>query len=292
MGLGIRYKVPFFIMCQLIRINVEHKKCKVIFLLVAKPTILKVIFLGTGTSQGVPVIGCHCKVCKSEDPRDERLRTSIYIETQGKAFVIDTGPDFRQQMLTNGIDDLDAILFTHEHKDHVAGLDDVRAFNYILGRHMDVYAEDRVQKALKREFAYVFADKKYPGVPQIELHLIHNEAFEIQGVPISPIRVMHHKLPVLGFRLRNFAYLTDLKSIPEQEKTKLQNLDCLVITALRKEPHISHMNLDEALECIEELKPRKAYLTHISHKFGLHAEESPLLPEHVEIAYDGLKLEL
>jgi phosphoribosyl 1,2-cyclic phosphate phosphodiesterase len=249
---------------------------------------LKVTVLGTGTSQGVPVIACDCKVCSSTDTRDKRLRTSVMVETKGKTIVIDTGPDFRQQMLTYSVRDLTAVLFTHEHKDHVAGLDDVRAFNFKLKRHIDVYAEQRVQEAIKREYAYIFAENKYPGVPQIKMHPIVNESFQIEGVDIAPIRAYHHQLPIFGFRFNEFAYLTDVKTVPEDEKYKLRNLEVLILTALRKEEHISHMNLDEALQLIDEVKPDVCYLTHLSHTFGLHAAEEAKLQANVRIAYDGL----
>jgi phosphoribosyl 1,2-cyclic phosphate phosphodiesterase len=249
---------------------------------------MKVTVLGSGTSQGVPVIACDCSVCSSADTRDKRLRTSVMIETKGKVFVIDTGPDFRQQMLTYKVKDLTAVLFTHEHKDHVAGLDDVRAFNFKLKRHVDVYAEQRVQESLQREYAYIFAENKYPGIPQINMHTIQNKPFSIEGIDIIPIRAYHHKLPVFGFRIHNFAYLTDVKTVPEAEKSKLEKLEVLILTALRKEEHISHMNLKEALELISEIRPRICYLTHLSHTFGLHAEEEVRLPPGVKIAYDGL----
>jgi phosphoribosyl 1,2-cyclic phosphate phosphodiesterase len=251
---------------------------------------LKITILGTGTSQGVPVIACSCPICLSNDPRDKRLRASVMIETEGKIFIIDSGPDFRQQMLRENVKNITAILFTHEHKDHVAGLDDVRAFNFILGKHIDVYAEVRVHEAIKREFAYIFADYKYPGVPQVNMHLIDNSVFEIEGIRIQPVRAFHHELPVFGFRIGTIAYLTDIKTIPENEKIKLKDLDILIINALRKEEHISHLNLQEALNLINELKPKRAYLTHLSHRFGLHATEEVLLPSNVKIAYDGLKL--
>jgi phosphoribosyl 1,2-cyclic phosphate phosphodiesterase len=251
---------------------------------------MKITVLGSGTSQGVPVIACDCDVCTSIDPRDKRLRTSVMIETNGKVFVIDTGPDFRQQMLTNKVKDLTAVLFTHEHKDHVAGLDDVRAFNFKLKRHIDVYAEQRVQESLQREYAYIFAENKYPGIPQINMHTIQNKPFTIDGIGIIPIRAYHHKLPVFGFRIHNFAYLTDVKKVPEAEKSKLEKLEVLILTALRKEEHISHMNLKEALELISEIRPRLSYLIHMSHTFGLHAEEEAHLPPDVKIAYDGLTL--
>jgi phosphoribosyl 1,2-cyclic phosphate phosphodiesterase len=250
----------------------------------------KITFLGTGTSQGVPVIACDCRVCQSNDERDKRLRSSIMIEIKDQVFVIDTGPDFRQQMLRQNVKNLTAVLFTHEHKDHVAGLDDVRAFNFILDKRIDVYAESRVQEALQREFAYIYAENKYPGIPQINMHLIDNNLFEIEGIKILPVRAYHHKLPVFGFRFGNFAYLTDVKTIPDEEKEKLRHLDILVLTTLRKEEHLSHLNLNEALILVEELKPRMAYLTHLSHRFGLHAEEEALLPGNVRIAFDGLHL--
>lgn len=249
---------------------------------------IKVTVLGSGTSQGVPVIGCNCRVCSSDDPRDKRLRTSIMIEVEGKLFVIDTGPDFREQMLRYQVKDLTAILYTHEHKDHIAGLDDVRSFNIQLGKYIDVYAEKRVQKAIKRDFSYIFAGLKYPGIPKINMHRIENRAFLIEGVSFLPVRVLHHKLPVFGFRIGNFAYLTDLKTVPDEEKEKLQNLDVLIVDALRIEEHISHMNLKEALELIEELSPGKAYLIHLSHAFGLHAEIEEKLPPYIRITYDGL----
>lgn len=254
-------------------------------------TKTKITFLGTGTSQGVPIIACGCEVCLSGDQRDKRLRSSVLVQINKLNIVIDTGPDFRQQMLNTGIQNLSAVLFTHEHKDHVAGLDDVRPFNFINRRAVDIYAETRVQESLKREYAYIFSENPYPGIPEINMHLIDERPFFIDGVEIIPIRVMHHLLPVLGFRIGNFAYLTDMKTLPINEEAKLQNLDALVLTSLRKEPHISHMNLDEALELSEKLKPRRTYLTHLSHRFGLHAEEQQKLPENVFIAYDGLMIE-
>lgn len=251
---------------------------------------MKITLLGTGTSQGVPVIACSCKVCLSDDPRDRRLRSSILVEDDETIIVIDTGPDFRQQMLRNNVKDLTGVLFTHEHKDHVAGLDDVRAFNFILKKQIDVYAEKRVEEALKREYAYIFAKEKYPGVPQINMHLIKNQQFKIGAVDILPIRGYHYRLPVFGFRIGNFAYLTDVKSVPDSEIYKLRNLDVLILTALRKQEHLSHMNLDEALNLIKKVQPEKTYLTHLSHAFGLHVEEEKHLPEHVRIGYDGLVL--
>lgn len=249
-----------------------------------------ITFLGTGTSQGVPVISCNCEVCSSSDPRDNRLRTSVLVEIGDHTIVIDTGPDFRQQMLSNKVSNLSAVLFTHEHKDHVAGLDDVRPFNFIHKKAIDVYAEKRVQDAIRREYAYIFAEYQYPGIPQINMNLIHNTPFVIRDIEVIPIRVMHYKLPILGYRIEDFCYLTDVKTIPNSEFDKLKNIQVLVINALRKEEHISHLNLKEALALIEKIKPQKAYLTHLSHRFGRHAIEEPKLPKNVFIAYDGLQI--
>jgi phosphoribosyl 1,2-cyclic phosphate phosphodiesterase len=254
---------------------------------------MKVRVLGSGTSQGVPVIACQCEVCVSKDPKDNRKRTSILIEEKGKTIVVDTGPDFRQQMLDGKVMNLDAVLFTHEHKDHVAGLDDVRAFNFKSGgKDMDVYASPRVQKALKREFSYVFADYKYPGVPQINLLEIGTDPFIVEGIKVIPIEVMHYKLAVKAFRIGNFAYVTDANYISEKEKAKLFDLDVLILTALRIEKHISHYNLEEAIELIQELKPKKAYLTHISHLMGKHKNVGEILPSDIYLCYDGLELKI
>ncbi len=253
---------------------------------------MRVTFLGTGTSQGVPVIACMCRVCSSADARDKRLRASIHIDDDGKSFVIDSGPDFRQQMLRQNINDITALLFTHEHKDHIAGMDDIRAFNYILEKKIDVYASPQVQKTMKREFPYVFARKKYPGVPEINLHTIYNKPFEIEGTKFTPIEVMHYKLPVFGFRINNFTYITDANFIDSKEKEKIKGCEILVLNALRKEKHVSHYNLEEALELIEELKPGKTYLTHISHQLGLHIEVEKELPANVFCAYDGLQIKV
>lgn len=249
-----------------------------------------ITFLGTGTSQGVPVISCDCEVCSSSDPRDNRLRTSVLVEIDDRTFVVDTGPDFRQQMLSNKVRKVSAVLFTHEHKDHVAGLDDVRPFNFIHKKAIDVYAEKRVQEALRREYAYIFAEYQYPGIPQINMNLINHTPFFIQDIEVIPIRIMHYQLPILGYRIKDFCYLTDVKTIPDSEFEKLKNIKILVINALRKEEHISHLNLKEALTLIERIKPQKAYLTHLSHRFGKHAVEEPKLPENVSIAYDGLRI--
>lgn len=253
---------------------------------------MKITFLGTGTSQGVPVIGCGCKVCLSADERDKRLRSSVLVEQGEQVVVIDTGPDFRQQMLSAGLAKLNAVLFTHEHRDHISGLDDIRAFNYIQKSPMDVYGEKRVMRALNSGFPYVFAEKKYPGIPQVIMHTISNELFQIGELEVIPIRMMHYRLPVLGFRLGDFAYLTDGNYIPEGEKEKLFGVKYLVINALRRETHISHFTLSEAISLIEELSPRMGYLTHISHQMGPYADLEKELPAGIQAAYDGLELEL
>lgn len=248
---------------------------------------MKLTFLGTGTSQGVPVIGCNCEVCTSLDPRDSRLRSSVLIEVDGVNIVIDTGPDFRQQMLRERVQKVDAVIFTHEHKDHTAGLDDVRAFNFKHKMDMPIYAEARVMNQLKQEFSYAFGDSKYPGVPRLEPVIINEEPFEIQGVKIIPIRGFHHKLPVLGYRIGNLAYITDVNLLEKSSLDKLKGLDVLVINALRKEKHISHYTLDEALDVARLLQPKKTYLTHLSHLMGLQSAVEAELPEDVNVAYDG-----
>lgn len=253
---------------------------------------MKITFLGTGTSQGVPVIGCPCIICQSKDENDKRLRSSVLIETQGKTFVIDTGPDFRQQMLRAEVKELDAVVFTHEHKDHIAGFDDIRAFNFIQKKKMDVYASFRVQDALRREFAYVFSEFKYPGVPEINLHLLENRLTNIQGVDFLPIEVMHYKMSVYAFRVGDFTYITDANFIAEEEKEKIKGSKVIVVNALRRETHISHYTLQQAIDLMQELKPEKAYLTHISHQLGLHAEVQKELPQGIELAYDNLVINL
>ena len=253
---------------------------------------INVTFLGTGTSQGVPVIACDCEVCQSSDPRDNRLRCSIHIEVEDKSIVVDTGPDFRQQMLRANVRELDAVLMTHEHKDHLAGMDDIRAFNFKQRQKMNVYATERVQQALKREFYYVFDDNKYPGVPEIELHSIRNEPFQVDEIPVIPIEVMHYRMPVLGFRIGDFTYITDAKTISEKEIEKIKGSKYLVLNALRKQDHISHLTLDEAIELSKQINPEVLYLTHISHLMGKHEDVQSTLPEGVEIAYDGLRISL
>jgi len=253
---------------------------------------LTVTFLGTGTSQGVPVIGCECEVCSSIDFQDNRLRSAIHIAVDGLSLVVDTGPDFRQQMLRNRVKILDAILFTHAHKDHTAGMDDIRSFNFLQERDMPIYARQDVISQLKDEFAYVFAESKYPGVPRVKVNEIKNVPFRIGDTLITPIEVMHHKLPVLGFRINDFTYITDANYISDEEKEKIKGSKVLVLNALQKKPHISHFTLAEALELIEELTPEKAYLTHISHKLGLHRDVKNELPENVELGWDGMKIEI
>ena len=251
---------------------------------------MKITFLGTGTSQGVPVIACECKTCLSADSHDKRLRTSLLLETNDTTLVFDAGPDFRQQMLREHIKKLDAIVLTHEHKDHISGMDDVRAFNYKCQDAIDIYSEERVQKAIQKEYSYVFSDIQYPGIPKMRLNLITDRQFEIKEIKITPIRVFHYRLPVFGFRIGNFAYITDANYIPEESKEKLFGVKYLVINALRKEKHISHFNLREAIDFIREISPKKAYITHISHQMGFHEEVSKELPPEIMLAYDGLSV--
>ncbi len=253
---------------------------------------MKITFLGTGTSQGVPVIGCRCEVCQSLDFRNKRLRTSIRVEISGQSFVVDTGPDFRQQMLRENVQRLDAVIFTHAHRDHTAGLDDVRAYNFMQNSDMPVYGRQEVLDQLKMEFAYAFAKDAYPGLPRITLNQIDERPFELNGVPITPLPVLHLRLPVLGFRFGNFSYITDANIIPDETLGRLKGTEVLVLNALQIESHVSHFNLSEALAMIDRIKPAKAYLTHISHKLGLHGAVEKKLPENVSLAYDGLQVEL
>jgi phosphoribosyl 1,2-cyclic phosphate phosphodiesterase len=250
-----------------------------------------ITFLGTGTSQGVPVIACGCEVCTSADARDKRLRSSILVEGD-KTVVIDSGPDFRYQMLRAKVQHLDALVFTHEHKDHVAGMDDIRAFNYKQNSPIDVWAEERVQLAIKKEFHYIFTEFKYPGIPQINLNTIINEPFLIGNIKFTPIEVMHYKLPVKGFRINDFTYITDAKTIAESEKELIKGSSILVINALQKQTHISHFTLDEAIAFAQEIGAERTYFTHISHRLGKHEDISKDLPLGIELAYDGLKLEI
>lgn len=251
-----------------------------------------VTFLGTGTSQGVPVIACGCVVCRSQNPKDYRLRASLLIESTEAKVVIDSGPDFRQQLLRENLKTLDAVVFTHEHKDHLAGLDEVKAFNYLNKMRMPVYATERVQSALKREFEYIFSEEKYPGIPEIDLHTIGDKSFQIKDIEFLPIDVVHYKLPVKAFRINDFTYITDANFISEVEKQKIKGSKIIVVNALRKEKHVSHFTFQEAIDLMIELKPEKAYFTHISHQLGLHEEISKELPDFIELAFDGLKIEI
>jgi phosphoribosyl 1,2-cyclic phosphate phosphodiesterase len=251
---------------------------------------LKVTFLGTGTSQGVPVIGCECEVCRSLDFRDQRLRSSVLIDVDGRHLVIDTGPDFRQQMLRAGTRHLDAVLLTHSHRDHLAGLDDIRAFNYLQSKDMPIFATTDTLDRLKSEFDYAFAQHRYPGIPQLQLHQIDGRPFDVDDVRIIPLPVLHHNMPVLGFRIGQFSYITDANSIPESTIEILKGTDTLVLNALQKERHISHFNLEEAVATAAMIGARKTYFTHISHKLGLHNEVDESLPDSVSLAYDGLTL--
>jgi phosphoribosyl 1,2-cyclic phosphate phosphodiesterase len=247
---------------------------------------VKITFLGTGTSQGVPVIACQCKVCKSNNPKDKRLRSSILVETDLVSLVIDTGPDFRQQMLTNDVRKLDAVLFTHGHKDHTAGFDDIRAYNFIQKKAMEVYADERVDEVLKRDFYYCFEEFKYPGVPDLNLHIFNGDPFEINGETISPIRLLHYKLPVFGFRIQDFTYITDANHISEEEKEKVKGSKVLILNALRQSDHISHFTLKEAVALAQEIGAEKTYFTHMSHQMGLHDEINRDLPEGIQLGYD------
>lgn len=253
---------------------------------------IKIIFLGTGTSQGIPVIGCSCAVCHSMDFRDKRLRTSIYVETAGQHFVIDTGPDFRQQALRENITKLDAVLFTHSHKDHTAGLDDVRAYNYFQQKPMPIYGTPDVHEQLKREFYYAFAEKKYPGIPQIDLLKLDGTDFEVNDTKIITLPVMHMHMPVLGFRFGDFSYITDANHIPESTYQKLKGTETLVLNALQKDDHLSHFNLKQAIEAAHRVGAKKTYFIHMSHRMGLHKSVAQELPQGIELAYDGLTLNL
>ncbi len=251
---------------------------------------LEVTILGTGTSQGVPVVGCECMVCQSDDPRDKRLRTSALVRNNDTTIVIDAGPDFRQQMLNTKVKKLDAVLITHNHKDHTGGIDDVRAFNWIQKKPMDIFARPSALQAIRNEFPYAFEDDKYPGVPDINLQNIDGRPFQVGSLMITPIDALHHQMPVYGFRIDDFSYLTDANTIKHEELKKMKGSEVIVLNALRKEKHISHFTLDEAIEIISDLAPSQGYLTHISHQMGLHKEVTKLLPSNVALAHDGLRI--
>ena len=253
---------------------------------------MKVTFLGTGTSQGIPVIACHCDVCRSMDFRDKRLRTSVHLQVDDLSIVIDSGPDFRQQMLREKINTLDAILYTHEHKDHTAGLDDVRGFNFAQQKDMPLYGRKSVIDQLKLEYHYAFSDNKYPGVPRLEVNLLNGNPFTIGNTAISPIEVKHLKLPVYGYRIADFTYITDANAIEQSEIEKIKGTKILVLNALQQKKHVSHFNLEEALDMIHKIGPNKAYLIHLSHMMGKHKDIEELLPDDVTIAYDGLTIDI
>jgi phosphoribosyl 1,2-cyclic phosphate phosphodiesterase len=255
------------------------------------PTI-KITFLGTGTSSGVPMIACECEVCTSTNKKNKRLRSSILVQSNSTSFVIDTTPDFRYQMLRANVKTLDAVLFTHPHKDHVAGLDDIRAYNFVQQKPMQVYANAITEEAIKREFAYIFSDHKYPGVPDINLNTIDDSPFFIGDIPVIPIQVWHHKMPVLGFKIGSLTYITDANKIDDAEKEKIRGSKIIVLNALRKEKHLSHFTLNEAVNLANELQIPQAYFTHISHQLGLHDEVNSELPKNRQLGYDGLEIEI
>jgi phosphoribosyl 1,2-cyclic phosphate phosphodiesterase len=255
---------------------------------------VQITFLGTGTSQGVPMIGCHCPVCRSLDYRDKRLRVSVHVQVQDKSLIIDSGPDFRQQVLRERIDHLDALIFTHEHKDHTAGMDDIRAYNFRQQQDMPVYAEPRVLAQLKQEYAYIFAEHKYPGVPKVQTVPILSDTavFEVEGVAVQPIRALHYKLPVLGFRIGGFTYITDANYLSPESLELVRGSEVVVLNALRHEQHISHFSLQEAVDILTDLAPQRGYLTHIGHQLGRHRDVEATLPDFIRLAYDGLRVEV
>ena len=248
-------------------------------------------FLGTGTSQGVPMIGCGCEVCKSTDPRDKRLRSSVLVEHEGLRILVDAGPDFRYQMLRAGVSSLDAILLTHNHKDHTGGLDDIRAFNYLEKKATQIYCEKYVEESLRKEYSYAFEEIRYPGAPEWNVHIIDDKPFTVNGVEIIPIRGRHFKLPVLGYRFGNIAYCTDMNHIPDEEYEKLQNLDHFIINCVRRGRHISHYSLEQAIEVAQKVGAKHSWLTHLSHQLPCYEDLKKELPEGILPAFDGLVLD-
>jgi len=250
-----------------------------------------ITFLGTGTSQGVPLIACPCEVCQSTDTKDKRLRSSIMIEDGGKVFVIDSGPDFREQMLRENVKQLDALIFTHAHRDHTAGLDDIRAFNFVSQKPLDVYLTEETENEIRKQFDYIFSKKNYPGLPELKFHRISKAPFTIHQTTFHPVEVKHFDLTVLGFRIGNFTYITDANQIDESEKKKIIGTKYLVLNALRLKKHISHFSLSEAIQLVNEIKPYRALFTHVSHQLGKYAEVNQILPQGIELAYDGMKIQ-
>lgn len=253
---------------------------------------MRVRLLGTGTSQGIPIIGCHCPVCTSTDERDHRLRTSALVEVDGVNILIDAGPDLRQQLLRCGVTRLDALLLTHEHKDHTGGIDDVRPINFLMKQPLNIYGQPRVMKAIRNDYSYAFGPDQYPGVPQLVLNPLQPEPFEVKGVEVIPVKVRHMTLPIFGYRIRNFGYITDASFISETEKKKLKGVKVLVINALRREQHYSHFNLEQALAIIDDIKPERAYLTHVSHRLGKYVDVSQELPQNVFLGIDNQVIEV
>ena len=251
---------------------------------------ITITFLGTGTSSGVPMISCDCEVCRSEDPHDNRLRSSILVQSASTCIVVDTGPDFRTQMLREKIRKLDAVILTHPHKDHLAGLDDIKAFNFFNKKSIDIYADSLTEEAVRRDFHYAFSDTKYPGIPELEMHTINLDPFVVGDIPVIPVQVWHMKMPVMGFRFGKFTYITDANRIDPEQMNKIRGSEVMVLNALRREKHISHFNLEEAIETVNDLKVPAAYFTHLSHQMGKHAEVEKELPDGIHLSYDGLKI--
>ncbi len=255
---------------------------------------MKITVLGSGTSQGIPIITCDCDVCRSTDPKDRRLRTSILIESEESTICVDAGPDFRYQMLRAGVKKLDAILITHEHKDHIGGLDDARPLIFVQKKPMTIYASKEAQEEIKREYSYAFVneDERYPGVPTFDLFEINNEPIKINDLTIEPIKLKHFTLTSYGFRIGNFAYVTDLSELSEEAFKKLEGTEYMILEALRKKEHYSHINLSQAIEIAQRLNVKKAWFTHVSHEMGKTADVNPTLPENMMLAYDGLEIEI